>query len=126
MPKMSSPHFQVESWAICCWISFLINFGIVSICPIYQHLDKKIWFTIPFFYPKESCTYFVPIGVIKARITKYTPSILVKNCDHTICLVLSILFYQFYDPAYKTWLFEKMLFEPEASYSIKSICILVR
>ena len=49
-----------------------------------------------------------------------------ENCDHAICPVLSILFYQFYDPAYKAWLFEKIIFELEASYSFKITCILVR
>ena len=40
-----------------------------------------------------------------------------ENCDHTIFL---------YDPAYKTWLFEKFFVELEALYSFKITCILVR
>ena len=47
-----------------------------------------------------------------------------ENCDHIICLVLSILL--LYDPAYKTCLFEKFIFELEASYRLKITCILVR
>ena len=40
-----------------------------------------------------------------------------ENCDHTICPVLSILFYQFYDPAYKAWI----IFELEASFNLDSL-----
>ena len=47
-----------------------------------------------------------------------------ENCDHTIYPVLSILF--LYNPACKAWLFEMRIFELEASYSVKIICILVR
>ena len=59
MSKIPSPHFQMEGWAIVFSISSLINFGIVYIWPIYQSLDKRIWFTIRFFFhPKEGCTLF--------------------------------------------------------------------
>ena len=68
-------------------------------------------------------TYFVPIGVIKDRITKMCPKYFMENCDHTICPVLSILL--LYDPAYKAWLFEKFIFELEASYSFNITCILI-
>ena len=47
-----------------------------------------------------------------------------ESCGHTICPVLSILF--LYDPVHKAWLFEKFIFELEASYSFKITCILVR
>ena len=47
-----------------------------------------------------------------------------ENCEHTICSVLSILF--LHAPACKAWLFKKFIFEPEASYSFKITCILVR
>ena len=62
MSKIPSPHFQMESSAIVFSISSLTNFWIVYIWPIYQSLDKRIWFTIlfcfVFFHPKESCTLF--------------------------------------------------------------------
>ena len=60
MSKIPSPHFQMESWAIVFSIFSLINFGIVYNWPIYQSLDKRIWwFPITFlFYPKECCTLF--------------------------------------------------------------------
>ena len=63
MSKIPSPHFQMESSAIVSSISSLINLGIVYIWPMYQSLDKRIWFTIlffafVFFHPKESCTLF--------------------------------------------------------------------
>ena len=60
----------------------------------------------------------------RTKLPKCTPSILMENCDHTICPVLSILF--LHDPACKAWLFEKFIFELEASYSFKITCILVR
>ena len=47
-----------------------------------------------------------------------------ESRDHTICAVVSVLF--LYDPACKAWLFEKVIFEIGASYSIKITCILVR
>ena len=67
--------------------------------------------------------YFAPIGVIKDRTTKMYPKYF--NGNVTIPFVL---FYQFflYDPSCKAWLFEKFIFELEASYSFKITCILVR
>ena len=47
-----------------------------------------------------------------------------ENCDHTINSVLSIFF--LYDSVCKTWIFEKFIFELEASYGFKITCILVR
>ena len=47
-----------------------------------------------------------------------------KNCDCTLCPVLSIPLVD--DLVYKFWLFEKFVSELEASYSFKIICILVR
>ena len=52
------------------------------------------------------------------------PKYFIKNCDHTICSALSILF--LHDPAHMAWLFEKFIFELEAPYSFKITCILVR
>ena len=47
-----------------------------------------------------------------------------ENCYHTISPVLTIHF--LYDPACKAWLFEKFIFELEASYSFKITCIVMR
>ena len=57
-------------------------------------------------------------------MTKMYLSTLMQNCDHTICLALSIPFYM--AQPYKAWLFEKFIFELEAIYSSKRTCILVR
>ena len=46
-----------------------------------------------------------------------------EKCDHTTFPVSAILF--LYNPAYKAWLFENIMFELEASYSFKTTCILV-
>ena len=69
-------------------------------------------------------TYFVPIGVIKDRITKMYPKYLNGKLwpYHLSCFINSFL----YDQACKAWLFEKLVFELEASYSFKITCILVR
>ena len=69
-------------------------------------------------------TYFVPIGVIKDRITKIYPKYLNGKLwpYHLSCFINSFL----YDQACKAWLFEKLVFELEASYSFKITCILVR
>ena len=47
-----------------------------------------------------------------------------ENWDHTIYPVYQFCFIYF--TAYKTWLFEKIIFELEGSYSFKITCILVR
>ena len=69
-------------------------------------------------------TYFVPTGVIKDRITKMYPKYFNGKLwpYHLSCFINSFL----YDPANKAWLFEKFIFELEASYSFKITCILVR
>ena len=80
----SMPHYQIGSWAIAFTSSFMKNFRIAHAWLIYQSLDKRIWFTIllsqrelhtvpniDFFY--WFITYFVPIEVIKDRITKMYP-----------------------------------------------------
>ena len=69
-------------------------------------------------------TYFVPIGVIKDRITKMYPKYLNGELwpYHLSCFINTSL----YDPANKVWLFGKFIFELEALYSFKIICILVR
>ena len=106
MSKIPSPHFQMEIWAIAFSVSFMINFGIVYISPIYQSLNKRIWFTILFFISKRVVLcfrywiFFAKLWLIwsqlklsRAELPKSSPSILMENCDHTICPVLSILFY---------------------------------
>ena len=69
-------------------------------------------------------TYFVPIGVIKDRITKIYPKYLNGKLwpYHLSCFINSFL----YDPANKAWLFEKFIFELEAFYSFKITFILVK
>ena len=58
------------------------------------------------------------------KLPKYTPSILMENCDYIICSFLSVLF--LYDPFHMVWRFEKFIFEQEDSYSFKITCILVK
>ena len=69
-------------------------------------------------------TYFVPIGVIKNKTTKMYPKYFNGKFwpYHLSCFINSFL----YDPGCKSWLFEKLIFELEASYSFKITCILVR
>ena len=88
----SLPHYQIGSWAIVFPSSFMINFRIVYIWPIYQSLDKRIWFTILF---QENLRWIIlsQLELSRTELPKCTPSILMENCDHTICPVLSILFY---------------------------------
>ena len=101
----SLPHYQTGRWAIVFPSSFMINFIIVNIWPIYQSLDKRNWFTILFFHLKVGCTlfqkliFFAKLWLIlsqvelsRTELPKCTPSILIENCDPTICPVLSILY----------------------------------
>ena len=135
MSKISSSHFQMESWAIIFPISFLVNFRSLYIWPIYQKLDNRIWFTI-FLSQRElhsvsniNFKYFAKLWLIlsqlelsRTELPKCTRSILMEN--YTICPVLSILFS--YYPACKTWLFKKFIFELGASYSFKITLNLIR
>ena len=134
MSKMCSRHFQMESWAIIFPISFLINFRTVYIWPVCQKLDNRIWFTIllsqrelhsvsniDFFFAKL-WLILSQLELSRTELPKCTRSILMEN--YTICPVLSILFS--YDPACKTWLFKKFIFELGASYSSKITLNLVR
>ena len=69
-------------------------------------------------------TYFVPIGVIKDIFTKMHPKYFNGKLEphHLSCFIKSIL----YDPAHKSWLFEKFIFELEDYYSFKITSIMVR
>ena len=100
--------------------SFLAYFKIVQIWPMCHSLDKRVWFTIFFLSLKESLTlfqmwifyytftYFVPFGVIENRVTK-------------------VNFKYFNGNFAEAWLFEKFIFELDASsYSFKITCILSR
>ena len=67
MFKIPSPYLQMESWARClggCFfpfqkkayilsISFAIYFRIVYIWPVNHSFDKRIWFTISFYFSKR-------------------------------------------------------------------------
>ena len=68
-----------------------------------REIDLQLFF---FFYLKVSCTLFqILIFFAKLRLVlsqfelsrtelpKCTPSILMESCDHTVCPVLSVLFY---------------------------------
>ena len=60
----------------------------------------------------------------RMELTKYTPNILMYNCDHTIFPGFLILF--LCATAYKTWIFEKYVSELELfSCDFKIDCILV-
>ena len=73
-----------------------------------RDLYTKVWireFGLQFFYPKESCTLFQilifftdlllilsQLKLSRTELQKCTRGILMEDCDHTICPVLSILF----------------------------------
>ena len=60
-----------------------------------------------------------------AELWKYTPTILMENCDQIICLGLSILV--LYVTLYKVWFFEKLILELEAFWDNSKISsVLVR
>ena len=131
----SLSHYQIGRWAIIFPSSFMINFRIGNIWPIYQSLDKRIWFTVLSSLSELHCvpnigflcwtiTNFVPNGVIKDRTTKMYPKYFNgKLWPYQLsCFINSFLYY----PACKAWLFEKLIFELEASYSFNITCILVR
>ena len=65
---------------------------------MYYSLDKRIWFTIISLPLKGShsvlymdflyytFTYFVPMELSRIELLKLTTTILMENCDHSICL----------------------------------------
>ena len=100
----------------------MINFRIVYIWPIYQSLDRRVWFTI-LFQENLQWLIFFQLELLRTKLPKCTPSILVEMWPcHLSCFINSFL----YNPACKAWLFENFIFELEASYSFKITCILVR
>ena len=143
MSKIPSAHFQMGSWTRClgghvflpfqskyCFvfsISFLINFGIIYIWPIYQSLDKRMWLTILFFREFHSLQNidflsklwltFSQSDLRRTELPQCIQVFYLENYDNTICPVLSILL--LYNRARKIWLFEKFIFELEASYNFK-------
>ena len=69
-------------------------------------------------------TYFIPIGVIKDRITKmYHKYLNGKLWPYQLPCFINCFSY---DPANKAWLFEDFICELEAAYSFKINCILKR
>ena len=70
--------------------------------------------------------YFVPIGIIKDKTTKMYPNYFNGKLWPYHLSWFIIFFFFLYGPACKPWLFEKLIFELEASYSFKITCILVR
>ena len=117
--------------------SFSVYFVIVQTWSVYDSLDKKVWLWIMSLPVKESnsvpdmdffCytfTFFVRCGVIKNRATKVNSKYFNGNFDHFICPVWSILF--LYAPDHQAWLFQKFIFELDASsYSFKIPFILLR
>ena len=112
--------------------SFSVYFVIVQTWSIYHSLDKKVWLWNMSLPVKESNSvpdmdffcytfiFFVRCGVIKVN-SKYFNG----NFDHFICPVWSILF--LYAPDHQAWLFQKFIFELDASsYSFKIPFILLR
>ena len=134
----SLSHYQIESLAIVFPSSLMINFRIYfNIFDLYikfwiREFDLKVFF----YYFKVSCTLpnidsfyqtktsFAPIRFIKDKITKIYPKCIYGKFRpyYLSCRINSFL----YNPACKTWLFEKIIFELEASDSFKITCILVR
>ena len=86
----SLPHYQIGSWAIVFPSSFMINFRIVYIWPIYQSLDKRIWFTILF---QENLQLLIlsQLELSRKELTKCAPSILMEMWPCHLSF-----FYQFY------------------------------
>ena len=84
---------------------------------MYHSLDKKIWFTIIFLSLKESLALFqiwifviIPSLILsqfelsRIELPKLTLSILMENCEHSICLGWSIFLY-----AHKAWLLKSLV-----------------
>ena len=82
---------------------------------VYYLLDKRDWFTINFLplgsrygFFNYTFTYFVSLGVIQKRVTKVNFKYFNENFE-------------------EAWLFEKFIFDLDASsYSFKITCILSR
>ena len=81
----------------------MTNFWIVYIPLIYQGLDKRIFFSsqkelhsvwnIDFFFFVKLWLILSQLELSSTELPKLSLTILMKNCDHVICPVLSILFH---------------------------------
>ena len=119
--------FQVPLWEILeqCLLDLYIKIWIrESDLHFFFHLKKSCTLFQTLFVFCYTMTYFVSVGVIKDRTTKIYPKYFNGKLwpYHLPCFMNSFL----YDLACKTWCFEKVVFELEASYSFKINCILVR
>ena len=106
---------------------------------MYHSLKNRIWFTIIFFPHKESLTLFQiwilfvihsltfpKLELSRIESPKLTPSILMKNCDHSFHLSWFINS-MFICSSPQGLAFEMFIFVIDASpYSFKTTCILLR
>ena len=104
----SLPPYQIGSKAIVFSSSFTINFRIVYIRPIYQSLNKRIWFTILFFFSSQrefhqvrNIVFFAKLWLIlsqlelwRTELPKCTQSIFyIENWPcHLSCFINSFLY----------------------------------
>ena len=89
------------------------------------YLSKRVSLCSRYGFFCYTFIYLAWFGVIKNRVTKVNSKYFNGNCDRFICLDWSILF--LYAPVHKTLLFEKFIFELDASsHSFKITCVLLR
>ena len=93
------------------------RFGLCFFFPL-----KEGWIWIFFVKLSDILHQFL---LLWAELWKYTPTILMENCEQIICLGLSILV--LYATLYKVWFFEKLIFELKAFWDNSKISsVLVR
>ena len=88
--------FQIHRWIVYIW-------------PIYDSFDQMIWFTFQRELLNKLSFLSSQLLLLSDELQKCTPTILMENCDQTICLGLSILFLN--ATPHKVWLSEKFTFE---------------
>ena len=96
--------FGLEEIVYSFFNFFLDTFWNSIYLTMYHSLGQRIWFMVMLYPLKESCILFqIRIFPVKlsyilsqfllswAQLWKYTPTVLMDNCDQPICLGLSIL-----------------------------------
>ena len=88
----------VKWWYLQQFFSFFQKFGFSGFSKLINKCQKENLRCAP--PSSHVCDFFVKVWLILSQLDlsgkelpKCTPNILMENCDHTICPVVSILFY---------------------------------
>ena len=119
---------NVSFWYILEYYKFGVTFTVCIrgfVLRLSLYLSNRVWLCSSYGFLCYTFNYFVPFGVFENKVIQVYSKYFNGTFVHFVCPDLSILF--LYAAAHKAWLFEKSIFELDASsYSFKTTCILLR